>query len=738
MAKEKELIVRIKAVEDPSVAKATDGLNKLEKQVEKTKTSTDKLGGGIGALPGPLGKAVTGVKTFGTALKALMANPIILFLTLVVGALTGLFKLMTSTKAGAEKLERSMAGLSAMFDVVRDAILNANFSNLGSDLYEDANAAAEATKQLQLLADATRELSVERERQNTLNEEAKLLREDENVSYEDKIQIISETMASEIALAEEEKRIAEEKLAATKTLASLSDSGKETLEEIAKLEADVYKAQKKTYTEQLKLKKQLKAVESQYTKDLEKEYKTREALIDKIADYEFAVKIRGYSSSEKAIAILKRNQNNELLKIDSDLLKQKTELDNKFDLKAANTSIKNTKAIIKTRVKELEYWHGEYREKAEAELETLNTLLENKEEGVKKHNDAIYKLDDDAGKLQKITKIFYIGQIKNIEDNAAAEKKANKQTVQDEETTADANYAAKRTTAINEIHDGEANTQAEIHALELETLDNHYNDLLDKAELYHIDKTELETSFADERKALKLKQEQEIVDGTKRITDEAREARIQEAQTSLSALNDLLNAMMDLNDASSDKTEEGRKKAFERGKKLQIAQVTVDMLSGILSAYATAQTLGPPLGPIIGAMNAAAVGVAGYSAIKKIKGTEFQPSSSSSSSSSSGSKFEQGGLSRGRSHSQGGIRFGNDEIESGEFIINRNSTNAFLPLLEKLNSLGQGTQKDSGNVSGVSEEIGLTPAPIVKAYVISGEITSQQNADKKISDLARL
>lgn len=53
-------------------------------------------------------------------------------------------------------------------------------------------------------------------------------------------------------------------------------------------------------------------------------------------------------------------------------------------------------------------------------------------------------------------------------------------------------------------------------------------------------------------------------------------------------------------------------------------------------------------------------------------------------------KFANGGMLEGPSHDQGGIPVGSTgiEVEGGEFIVNKNATRAFLPLLKAINGVG--------------------------------------------------
>lgn len=79
--------------------------------------------GGIEMLPGPLGNAVSSVKRFGTALKALALNPVVLAITAVVGAIIGLIKIFKTSDEAATKMEARFAQIKAILDVLRQRVL---------------------------------------------------------------------------------------------------------------------------------------------------------------------------------------------------------------------------------------------------------------------------------------------------------------------------------------------------------------------------------------------------------------------------------------------------------------------------------------------------------------------------------------------------------------------------------------------------------------------------------------
>ena len=67
-------------------------------------------------------------------------------------------------------------------------------------------------------------------------------------------------------------------------------------------------------------------------------------------------------------------------------------------------------------------------------------------------------------------------------------------------------------------------------------------------------------------------------------------------------------------------------------KNIRIAAATIDMISGAVTAFSTAQQLGPIAGPIVGAINAAAVVASGLANIAKIRSTNVSKDAAPTSS----------------------------------------------------------------------------------------------------------
>lgn len=103
------------------------------------------------------------------------------------------------------------------------------------------------------------------------------------------------------------------------------------------------------------------------------------------------------------------------------------------------------------------------------------------------------------------------------------------------------------------------------------------------------------------------------------------ENRKQAAQQIVSTTSSLLGSLADMIESGTEVNE----KEARRAKNLRIASATIDMFQGATTAYSTAQSLGVPMGPIVGAINAAAVIATGMANIAKIKSQNVSASSSS-------------------------------------------------------------------------------------------------------------
>lgn len=180
------------------------------------------------------------------------------------------------------------------------------------------------------------------------------------------------------------------------------------------------------------------------------------------------------------------------------------------------------------------------------------------------------------------------------------------------------------------------------------------------------------------------------------------------------------------------------------GKATAIAATTIRTYEAAQKAY-TALAGIPVVGPALGAVAAAVAVAGGLANVKKILSVQVPQGISASAGAeapaSQGSKFAKGGLLSGPSHSEGGIKSPYGELEGGEFVINKRSTQSFMPLLSAINSVGNRRYANGGmtpSMDALQAMMANQPSPVVKTYVVASDVATQAEADAKIARLARL
>ena len=170
------------------------------------------------------------------------------------------------------------------------------------------------------------------------------------------------------------------------------------------------------------------------------------------------------------------------------------------------------------------------------------------------------------------------------------------------------------------------------------------------------------------------------------------------------------------------------------GKATAVAQTTIDTYLAAQKAYASLVGI-PIVGPALAGVAAGIAVAGGLMNVKKILSVQVPSTGGSGGGGNSApaapapSKFASGGYVTGQGTST------SDSIpamlSNGESVINANSTAMFGGLLNQINQAGGGApiQTPGGN-SGAT--------PIIKTYVVASDMTSQQEADKRIKDIAKI
>jgi hypothetical protein len=308
------------------VTKSTNDSSEATKKASKaTKDQKDSLE----SLGGPIGSTISGFKAMLKQMWLLVANPLVLAIVAIVGGLALLFKAFTSTKAGGEQLERVMSGISAVIDVLRDRFLKyagaiiklmtgdfkgaiedgkAAVSGFGAEVEKEFRQAANAAKVLQEVADATRDLGVQRSKLNRDLAQAKEIITDETASYAEKKKAINDVKIAEGNQTDQEIANAKRKLDAIKLANSLSDTGREDLQKQADAESALYNLEQESANNRRAINRSDKRADNEESTRL-KALATERAAAQKVRSDEMkaVAKLRQdllneeYSAEEKAL-----------------------------------------------------------------------------------------------------------------------------------------------------------------------------------------------------------------------------------------------------------------------------------------------------------------------------------------------------------------------------------------------------------------------------------------------------
>jgi hypothetical protein len=259
---------------------------------------------------------------------------------------------------------------------------------------------------------------------------------------------------------------------------------------------------------------------------------------------------------------------------------------------------------------------------------------------------------------------------------------------------------------------------------------------------------------------LNAAQEKELADTT--LTEEAKTAieekyaklredlRKNEARQKAQQVGQIIGELGNITDAlasSYDEEAKTSKTAFEKRKKLQKSSAIMGGASAIINVLAA-----PPVGNVIldGILKGLQIGFVALKTgqqIRKIDETTFEGGGSSStpnpnSVQSLGKGYAEGGLLEGPRHAQGGMMI---NAEGGEAVMTRGAVTMFAPMLSMMNQMGGGTSFSKG-ASGQAnfdqpkstQNDGGSNTTIMKTYVVSSEMTSDQEKQARLKDLSTL
>jgi hypothetical protein len=169
------------------------------------------------------------------------------------------------------------------------------------------------------------------------------------------------------------------------------------------------------------------------------------------------------------------------------------------------------------------------------------------------------------------------------------------------------------------------------------------------------------------------------------------------------------------------------------GKALGISQALINTYVGASEAIKQKSTLPSPFDVITKVVNVATIIATGLKTVREITAVSVPTVDVPEVR----IRKAMGGVLQGPTHAMGGISTPFGELEGGEFVVNRASTQMYRPQLETINALGGGARDYNysgfnGNINNNSEP------PIFKTYVVASEMSSQQETDRIIQQRSKI
>lgn len=571
----------------------------------------DQLGSSFQATAGGAGAMINPIKGATNGLKAMSATPVIAILGLLANIIDKLIKSLKSSEEGMESVTAAMGALSGVGDMITSVLQGA------------AQAVGWLAKQF--------------------------------VNLLDKLNLVSDKMKAKQEIAQEEIRIAKQQRDATmknaeaerdiaELRAKAADKEKYStkeriafLEEASRKQEEVAKREKKAAEDEYKLIVKKNAQTKSSAEDLKAEADAYARMVQADTNYQNQVRanLKEITAARKEAAREAKERQKEAMDAEKAKIEaEKGILEQEISLMENGSQDKLAK---QKEVRQLEYElavaSAKDKIKVKEDLDRQLLLLEQ-----------IYH--NDLDKMDREFENEQVAQaIKAQENKVAALTKGTAQQMQETinlrqmqvdtlakmDGESEAEYEARAIAAYNALKEARleyATWEEEQTALEWEnrmfTLEDGSMQAL--ANQVALKEHELETihqlegeSNAEFRQR-ELAAEKAFYDAKKK----QRDAWISTMTSAAGAVSGILGSIADMYESNTEMTEEEAKKA----KNLRIASATIDMLQGAVTAYAGAQSLGVPMGPIIGAINAAAVVAAGIANIAKIRATDVSAKSS--------------------------------------------------------------------------------------------------------------
>lgn len=599
----------------------------------------DKISESVSALNSPLDLVKKGVSALNGAFKALIANPIGAVIASIVVVVKALVKAFKNNEEASNKLKKAFSVLEPVTNGVKNALgkivniigdILVKVSELANGVQKAGVKIAEFLNKLGIVSDArlkqmkdtieagqtalqvSQELAdaeialTERKRKYAVLEakseaEVSELRakvaEKEKYSAKQRSKFLEEAKNKEKALYDEKLKIAEEEFRIAKLRADQAPNSAEDNEALAQSEANLYRVRKEYHDKTVELNSgiaETSTAAAQEQKDaVEESIKALEAE-KKAIENRLSISKKG---SEDYFKLLKEQENKEW-EIQNERFKKENYTDEQIEtyrqlhVKNLNDIDEQQKVFASEREKEILDVRLSMQKEGSALYYELLTEQENKRWEIEQK-----RLEDEQYTDEQIEvyRQEHLNRLNDIETSQQSDALEKKQLYIESELEFEEEYTNR------------------YRELTIEKFDNEWEQY--KLSTEYLALSEEEKTIITERE--NKRREKLVIDSAKA-----------QAAAIAGTVNDYASAISGLFDAIASNFEEGSKEA----KAFQIMSATLNMLGGVAAAVASAMTIPPPAGPILGAINAATVIATGVAQIAKIKSTKLSKDSSASTS----------------------------------------------------------------------------------------------------------
>ena len=658
--------------------------------------------------------AAAGTAILNTINKALnitlKANPIGLLVTAVVLLATGILALINPIKKAIEQFDFLNDAIQAVADGVRNVL-----SFLSGGLIDDAATAKTKDNAQKVLDSYDAVDSAANKNINTIQNRLKILQAEgasEKKIYDTKIQLLN---------AEVKKR--QEAIAAIVALGA--DATEEQLKQLATLRKEVGDAQTDIKVETLNFNK---SQEDARQKAADKAAEQAKAAADKRKAERERIAALEKGAQEKLLALQQqytldsiKNDEERALKA-LEFAKQKTDAEI-AELKKQGASAATVQALTLAADTKYQQDKTKIQDEGQKKREEQQKAYDEKLLALQNEYTTL-SIEDEQARAEKELEIQKQADLKSIEETQFTEEQKTALKLQYEQ-----NYQLK----LAELKDAAAAAQREKdYALFQEqiALTEEFNTLSlgkqrELAEQKNAEFAALllnEKLTAEERKQI----EKDYADFQKTTADQI-------AANRASALDAVQGAIQNVASLVGEQT--------KAGKALAVADAIINTYKGASQAIGAAP---PPFNFIL----AASVVGAGLANVRKILTTQVPAPPAAGGGGGGGTqpqKFARGGVLNGPSHAMGGIQTAYGELEGGEYVVNKRSTQMYAGVISAINQIGGGRKYADGGMLGMETvsqlndlENKLNAPPAVKTYVVATDVSDAQQADFAINNLSRL